>query len=238
MKSLLYAVVILFVAMICLTSCGDDEPNQKVYETGSVMDHEGNTYKTIKIGNQWWMQEDLKVTTLKNGDDIKFFGDFDGTLWENTQLPGYCKGETGYLYNFYSISNPIGIAPEGWRVPTDADWQKLESFLGMAQNELDQINWRGTEEGNKLKQDYQESGWIPFGNVWSENESGFTALACGCRLPDGKKCSPAPAKQGFWWTSSAFENKAWFRNLDYKKSGILRYFVDQNYGMGIRCIKN
>jgi uncharacterized protein (TIGR02145 family) len=237
MKSGINVIIIILFTILFLYSCTDSDDVIKKFETGTVSDIEGNQYITVKIGDQWWIQEDLKVTKLRTGQSIPFFGEFDNELWSKTELPGYCAGETGLLYNFYAVQSNM-IAPEGWHVATDEDWKKLESYLGMDSNELDGINWRGNGEGNKLKQDYQESGWLPYENNWSNNESGFNALACGCRLPDGRKCSPSPAKQGFWWSSSTFENKAWFRNLDYKKSGILRYFVDKNYGMSIRCVKD
>ncbi|MBK8818063.1 MAG: fibrobacter succinogenes major paralogous domain-containing protein [Saprospiraceae bacterium] len=145
MKSGINVKIIIFFAILFLYSCTDSDDVIKKFETGTVSDIEGNQYITVKIGDQWWMQEDLKVTKLRTGQSIPFFGEFDNELWSKTELPAYCTGETGHLYNFYAIQSNT-IAPEGWHVATDEDWKKLESFLGMDPKELDGINWREVME--------------------------------------------------------------------------------------------
>lgn len=231
------AFSLLMITMI--VACGAEEDVTKPKpEMGLVQDKEGHEYTTVKIGDQWWMAEDLKATKFRDGVDVKQITDLDTSEWANTTQPAFTKGQAGNLYNFYAISSTANIAPEGWHVATEADWQKLEIHLGMNSTDVTNVNWRGVDEGDKLKQDYQLRMWKNFTNVWGTNESGFAALPCGCRLFDGRNCFPNTAEQGFWWTSTTTENEAWFRNLDYKKSKILRYFASKNYGFAVRCVKD
>lgn len=229
----------LFILLIFFNGCSSEDDNKPLeFETGTVVDIEGNTYKTVKIGSQWWMQEDLKTTKFQNGLSVQHITDLDINEWASSTTPAYTVGKAGNLYNFYTVANIDKIAPAGWHVPTDEEWKKLEAELGMSNEEISKTSWRGKNEGDKLKQDYQLRAWKNFTNVWGTNESGFTALPCGCRLFDGRSCFPNTAEQGFWWTATSSENDAWFRNLDYKSSQIFRYVVNQKYGFAIRCVKD
>ncbi len=234
----LVLVFCLIIVVLFFDSCIEKDTPPVVFMTSTVSDAEGNIYKTVKIGDQWWMQEDLKVTKFQNGTPIQLYNGFDKDNWSTTNKPGYSIGPTGFLYNFFAVNDVAKIAPVGWHVATDEEWQKMESYLGMQQVELRKVNWRGTNEGDKLKQSYQEADWVFYKDVWGTNESGFQALPCGCRLFDGRSCDPANQKQGFWWTATPSEKEAWYRNLDYKNSQIFRYFVDQNYGFAVRCVKD
>lgn len=234
--SFLFSVVIL---TFLFSGCDNEEENKPVvFETGNVIDSEGNNYKTVKIGSQWWMQEDLKSTKFRNGISIQQVSDLDVSEWAMKTSPAFTIGKVGNLYNFYSIAGLDNIAPEGWHVPSDEEWKILESELGMSNDELSKTSWRGTNEGDKLKEDYQLRMWKNFTKVWGTNESGFAALPCGCRLFDGRSCFPNTSEQGFWWSATSTENEAWFRNLDYKNSQIFRYVADQKYGFAIRCVKD
>ncbi len=91
------------------------------------MDVDGNVYKTVKIGNQWWMAENLKISHYRNGDEIPNVTDDEE--WFNLTSGAYCnyKNDTanvalyGKLYNWYSVVDNRILAPEGWHVPTDED---------------------------------------------------------------------------------------------------------------------
>jgi uncharacterized protein (TIGR02145 family) len=232
-------ISISLILIILIFSCGNDEDIVSPKpEMGTVADSEGNAYITVKIGDQWWMAEDLRSSKFSNGNSVKYINELDTSEWANTKFPAYSKGIVGNLYNFYTVGSLDNIAPEGWHIATEADWQMLELYLGMSSDEVNKVNWRGSNEGDKLKQDYQFRSWKNFTNVWGTNQSGFAAMPCGCRLFDGRNCFPNTAEQGFWWTSTTSENEAWFRSLDYKKSKIFRYYAQKNYGYAIRCVKN
>ena len=112
-------------------------------EPKTVTDTDGNVYKTVKIGNQLWMAESLKVSHYRNGDTIPHVT--DGSTWVTLTTDGYCdydNNETlvatyGRLYNWYAVIDPRGLAPSGWHVPTDAEWKELEMYLGMSQSDAD-----------------------------------------------------------------------------------------------------
>lgn len=230
---------VLTLGLLTLSSCDDEEP-EIVLEKGTVMDHEGNEYATVKIGDQWWMAEDLRTTSFQSGENIPFIeADED---WANTAEPAYTIYENnvlapGALYNFHVITSAEEIAPEGWHIPTDEEWKALEAHLGMEASELDALNWRGTDEGDRLKVEATE-GWTFYEGVWATNETGFSAFGGSSRFYRGPFGVPGLKGSGFWWTATPKDEKGWYRYLDYKKSGIFRYFGHPNYGFSIRCVKD
>lgn len=232
-------ILLLLFTIITMSSCEEERwPEKAKPETSTMTDVEGNVYVTVKIGNQWWMAEDLRVATYRNGDPIPNVT--DSSVWANRTEGAYClyQGNTsapGFLYNAYALANGNQLAPEGWRIPTDADWKQLERHLGLSA--ADASSWRGSDQGDKLKSLGTEA-WTRYGDVWGNNESGFTAKAGGCRMPDGKWGDPGLFATGFWWSSTEKEpGMFWYRHLDYKRSDVFRYYGDDNYGFAIRCIK-
>lgn len=234
----------LMVTMIIAgQGCGDPVVTDSVKETGTVTDVEGNTYKTIKIGNQWWMAENLKVTRFSDGLAIPEIS--DKAEWAAIASPAFCNfnntvSGTGLLYNFYVVANEAEIAPYGWHVATDEDWKILEEYIGMPVDELDKTNWRGTTEGDQLKEESTAtSGWFFYNNsVWGNNTSGFSATGGSCRVYNGEWGIPVLRYSGYWWTDTFRNGYGWFRSLDYKKSSIFRFTAHPNYGFSIRCVKN
>jgi uncharacterized protein (TIGR02145 family) len=250
----LLGVTIISCTLFLLFACEKEKVETKP-ETGTVKDVDGNVYQTVKIGNQWWMAENLNVKRYRNGDSISYMGDayeqtFDSAKWLKSDSGAWCKGRIDYLYNGYAALDQRNIAPEGWHIPTDEDWKQLEKHIGMSQSEIDKVNWRGTKEANKLRLSAN-----PFWNkspdlyeIWGTNESGFTALPNGCvvvsartdpfGLPKVSARYSAFGEMSFWWSSSLEGNQMWYRYLDQNKGGVFRYFGPMNYGFSIRCVKD
>ena len=233
----------LFICILSLTvSCKKKEDVVPVIpETGTMVDIDSNIYKTVKIGNQWWMAENLKVTRYRSGvfiTELKDSGD-----WVSQINGGRCEYSDpnleapGFLYNWFAISNADIIAPEGWHIPTDDEWKELEKTLGMTQAEADKLTWRGTDQGDKLKSNDQ-SEWTSFENIFSTNKSGFTALGGSCRVYNSSWGDPGLKSTGFWWTATTNGDNAWYRYLDYKSSKVFRSHADKHYGFSIRCVKD
>jgi len=211
--------------------------------TGTVTDCDGNEYMTIKIGDQWWMMENLKVTHYRNGDPIPHVT--DDSAWAGLSTGASCNYDNdegnvaiyGRLYNWYAVDDSRNLAPEGWHVPTDEEWKHLEMFLGMSQAEADAFSWRGTDEGGKLK----ETGtthWIS-PNEGATNESGFSALPGGYRYNRGRFGSIGIG--AFFWSSTEFDSKgAWLRNLRYDSPQIDRAGNGsyKYYGFSVRCVRD
>jgi uncharacterized protein (TIGR02145 family) len=236
-----YSLVSLLAALT-LYSC-NDEKEMPVVETGTVSDIQGNSYKTVKIGDQWWMAENLSVTAFSNGDPIRFVSSNDIMGWDTITVPAYSVYQDlistpGKLYNFSVVTDNRNIAPPGWHVATDDDWKKLESFTGMSSTYVGKTGWRGAE-GDVLK----KAGlnyWSQYTGVWATDNYSFSANAGGCRLYDGRFSTPSGLTYtGFWWTSSDYQNgESWYRHMDYKSSGIFRSHTYHGYGMSIRCVKD
>jgi uncharacterized protein (TIGR02145 family) len=238
-KNLISFLVLLFI--ITSSGCKKEEEKPISFETGTLTDIDNNIYRTVKIGNHWWMTENLKVKTFRDGNPVAQHQSDE--TWTDT-TPAYCiydnnQNSPGLLYNWYAVTSINNLAPEGWHIPSDQEWKELEQNLGMTTTEADKKGWRGTNEGDKLKIE-GSTGWTVYPGVWATNESGFEALAGGCRLFNGTWGDPGLFATGFWWTSSEFNDKqqGWYRYLDYKNSNVFRSYCDKNYGFSIRCVKD
>lgn len=170
---------ILLLLILCIFSCEKNPINSKKEKTGTVTDIDGNIYQTIKIGTQWWMAENLKVTHYRNGDSIPNVT--DETAWSNLTTGAYgnynndddISNTYANLYNWYAVNDSRNIAPIGWHIPTDAEWQTLVDYLGGE-----------SVAGSKMKETGTEHWRSP--NVGTTNESGFSALPGDYRGISGK----------------------------------------------------
>ena len=124
---------ILAGVAVLLLSCKEQSTDPES-STGTVTDTDRNVYKTLKIGNQWWMAENLKVTHYANGDSIPFIK--FGRDWGNITSGAYCFFMNdsvnatiyGNLYNRFAADDQRSIAPEGWHVSSDEEWLTLINF--------------------------------------------------------------------------------------------------------------
>ena len=243
-------VIMIIVIIIGSTSCEKEKmpPKQPVYsfETDSITDIEGNVYKTVRIGEQWWMAENLRVRRYRNNIPLVYYSSLPNTQWINQTKGAFCflnnnpEIPSGAFYNWHAIHDPNGLAPDGWRIPSDNDWAKLEEYLGLIKDSLNMTGWRGAGVGEKLKIPYNRTlSWEIDQDILNTNESGFSALPGGCLLHDGVWGAPGIFFTGYWWTSTTYNNQqAWFRHLNYSNTGVFRYFSLYNYGFNVRCIKD
>jgi len=235
-------ILIIFFALN-YTACNEKVTDIAPVETDSISDIDGNIYKTVKIGNKWWMAENLKVTRYNNGDSITFIPKTKAdSEWSNLTSGAYCilDEKFGLLYNYHTISDPGKIAPEGWHIPDDSEWKELESALGMSSEDIEKLNWRGSDQGNKLKIIGGNTiYWINSSDeymIYGNNSSGFSALGGACRVFNGQWGDVTHT--AFWWSSSLNGEDAWFRGLDYNKANVLRFSGSKSYGFSVRCVKD
>lgn len=246
-----YILACMLSIFMVMSSCKKKPAPEPEQETGSVTDVEGNVYKTIKIGDQWWMAENLRVKKYRDGSGLFAAGDItDSVKWKTDSVGIYCPSLndqypdlTGLLYSGYAILNAKKIAPEGWHIPSDEDWKKLEENLGMSTEEVHKTSWRGTHEGEKLMSKegatkHLSLNWLRYGEVWPTNETGFTAYPADCRMFDGTMGEQKRQSKAFFWSSTPHDSELWYRYLDYKNANIFRYHGPRSYGFSIRCIKN
>lgn len=191
-----------------------------------MSDIDGNEYKTIKIGDQIWMAENLKVTKYRNGVDIPT-GHAD-SVWSNLSTGGYAIYDNnssisdvyGFHYNQHAVTDVRGLAPSGWRIPSEEDYIEMFDYLGGY-----------AVAGNKLR----ESGpvhWGPY-NGSATNESGFTALPGGRRFWNSGDYINL-GEIGFYWTSSQG------RYMELYPNHSTAYIFSENMtdGLSVRCIKD
>src|ERR1035437_5349172 len=179
-----------------------------------VTDIDGHQYKTVKIGKQVWMAENLNVSHFRNGDPITEAE--DAGAWSQAgqeRKPAWCyydsnpvNGRTYHkLYNWYAVNDKRGLAPKGWHGPSKLEWADLTDYLG-----------GDNVAGGKLK---STRGWESNGN--GTNVSGFAGLPGGYRNDAGAFSDVGNV--GFWWSSSESNTtKAWSRYLYYNGGGIYK----------------
>lgn len=236
MKKLLFIVVVLFS---CLQACKKESKNPVALEYGTVSDIDGNTYKTVKIGDQWWMCDNLRVKHFQDGSNIIYIGNLNqDTNWaQSTQAAFSFVNDTvfGCYYNHLAVQDVKKLAPVGWHIPSDQEWAILEKTIGMTESQSNQFAWRGTNEAEKLI--YKNSEGWPVGTVpFGIDPYSFGILPAGCRLFNGELTY---GNNAFFWTSTSIANgQAYYRYFDYQKKNIFRQTTYPQYGMSIRCVKD
>ena len=200
---------------------------------GSMTDQEGNVYKTIVIGNQEWMAENLNTSIYRNGDpivtnltDVEWFDSYITQIAAWTFYNNDSLYECPYrkLYNWYAVADQRNLCPVGWHIPTDDEWTTLTNYLGGE-----------TSAGRKMKSTGTQYWNAP--NTDATNESGFSGLPGGFRLSLGGLQNIG--NDGFWWSSSESKtNNAWYRNLGYNIGNATRNISGKPYGFSIRCLRD
>jgi uncharacterized protein (TIGR02145 family) len=197
----------------------------------TVTDIDGNTYKTVVIGTQTWMAENLKTTKYNDGTTIPNVT--DGATWAVLSTPAYCwynndaatnKATYGALYNWYTV-NTAKLAPTGWHVPTDAEWSTLTTYLGGE-----------SVTGGKLKETGTTHWTSP--NTGASNSSGFTALPGGQRYSINGAFGDFGYYVGWWSSSENNSTNAWSRYVDYYGSNAYRSSDNKSYGFSVRCVRD
>ena len=224
-----FPFILILISFTFLNGCQKEGPSNDTNTDLTVVDMDGNTYHTKVIGTQTWMVENLKTTTYRNGDPIPYLT--DPTDWENSTSGAYCEcdddpsntSDYGYLYNWYVISDARGIAPEGWHIPSEAEWATMVDFLGGEAIAGDKLKESGTDH------------WIV--NTDASNESGFTGLPGGYRSSIGTYYDFG--EFGLWWTSTnSSVTSSYYYSLSAYNSAV-NYDSHPNIdGSSIRCVKD
>jgi uncharacterized protein (TIGR02145 family) len=223
-------------------------------ETGSFTDtRDSQEYQWVKIGEQVWMSENLAYlpsvspsSFLAGTIPYCYVYDYQGSsISEAKATSNYAT--YGVLYNWpaamagspSSSANPSGlqgVCPDGWHLPSDAEWKQLEMFLGMSQSDADGFDWRGTDEGSQLADN--ASLWTD-GILESDpsfGSSGFKALPGGSHNNDGTFIRIGIG--AYWWTSEGFDPiYAWRRLLRYDFTNVNTYNFKYERGYSVRCVE-
>jgi uncharacterized protein (TIGR02145 family) len=215
-------------------------------DAGTVTDIDGNVYNAIRIGNQIWTVENLRTTKYNDGTPIsKITSD---SLWGKDNSGAYCYYNNdsvanavkyGALYNWHAV-NTGKLAPAGWHVPADAEWDTLQNYL-IANG----YNWDGSTSGNKIaKAMATKTDWIKHllpGSIGCDltinNHSGFSALPGGYRSSVGN--FSLKSYDGYWWSTT--ENNvstAYGRFLKYNYIDLYVFSGIKEFGFYVRLVKD
>jgi uncharacterized protein (TIGR02145 family) len=206
----------LFILLVLLVNCGFSQSSTLIEE--------------IIIEKQVWMGSNLNVSNFRNGDAIpQASSKSEWKKYNKAKKPAWCYYENnsknqevyGKLYNWYAVIDPRGLAPEGWHIPTDAEWSELTKNSG------------GQEmSGQFLK---SKIGWSKEGN--GTDFYGFSIFPAG-------DCSRFMSFNGFgdysyfWTASEEFIYYAWTRYFNNSNSITVRIPIDKQFGLSVRCVKN
>lgn len=224
------------VACCFMQGCSKDDvgsESPKVVYDDPLQDVDGNIYKTVKIGTQIWMAENLRTTKYSDGTPIAEVS--ASPAWSELESGAYCAYNNdqtdveiyGLLYNWYVVDDSRNACPDGWRVPTDEDMSTLTNYLGGMQY-----------AGGKLK----ESGLVHWSspNSGAENLYGFAALPAGARNSNGSFGSLMNDKgnyNGIWYNKKT-GTMGWMLHIVYNDKGVSASTFSAKTGASIRCVKD
>jgi uncharacterized protein (TIGR02145 family) len=218
-----------FIEKSLLTKLVSQQPKIILPEENKIIVPD-TQFKTVKIGNQHWMKHNLNVNHFRNGAPIPHAKtDKEWVKAGENEQPAWCyydndsenEKKYGKLYNWFAVNDPRGLAPQGYHIPTDEEWEELVSYVG------------GKDvAGIKLK---SQSRWKDNGN--GTDEFGFTALPGGLRFSDGYFDDVGYG--GYWWSATEdVANNAWYRYMGYGYSDVGRSSNVKELGFSVRCVRD
>jgi uncharacterized protein (TIGR02145 family) len=230
------------------TAYGNEISFSTTSASSSVTDIEGNVYNSITIGNQVWIQQNLKTRKYSNGDLIgtTVYASFD--LDKSNEIkPKYQWAYNGMesnvalygrLYTWYTVIDSRNVCPIGWHVPTDSEWTTLTDYLT-------KNGYAYSGSGDNIAKSLAATfGWGKSGTAGnigydqaSNNSSGFTALPSGTRYPYGS--FGGIVSEGIWWSATKEDTTgAWNRSLYYSQSIIEKGAWNRRIAYSVRCLRD
>jgi uncharacterized protein (TIGR02145 family) len=218
-----------------LHSCGAPNVHNPDLTYGSMTDQEGNVYKTIVIGTQEWMAENLNTSSYRNGDAI--VTDLDNAAWGATSSGAwsYYNNDASYecpygkLYNWFACTDSRGLCPTGWHVPSDAEWTTLTNFLGGEGVAGGMMKSTGTIEAT--------TGLWNNPNTGATNSSGFSGVSSGTKYYEGNY-SDISNISIFWSNSEIQSDTGLTRYIYYAGQDVVLYPYVKQGGFSVRCLRD
>ncbi len=221
-----------YIRAYATNSAGTSYGNQLSLATtfvcgGNITDIDGNVYETVSIGSQCWMKENLKTSKYNDGANIPtglsiadWISTTNGayTMYNNNPINDTIYGK---LYNWHAV-NTGKLAPAGWHVPTNEEWQTLTNYLGV-------------NPGNKMK---DTTLWVHYLGITNTNSSGFTARPAGIRDENGTYINKGQTASFWTSTEHVYARHALHVLLGYNVSGTGTFWDKDEKGFSVRCIKN
>jgi uncharacterized protein (TIGR02145 family) len=225
-----------------LPSSSPGETTEKVWSCGDTLSYQGKDYNTVKIGDQCWFAENLdydngcsQIAWINNSDE-GWCGYHDGTDY----------GE-GLLYQWSAAMDSTiteeaqGLCPDGWHIPSDAEWMILEEFLGMCSGEgtgcSGDLGSRGTNQGSSMAANSALWADGDLKNDANSGSSGLDILPTACRRTDGSYYYNR-GEFALLWSSTKIDDYVAFRGLRYPYTRVWRQGDHEANGFSVRCVKN
>jgi uncharacterized protein (TIGR02145 family) len=228
-RMFIYPVAALFfICTAAMTLWAAGQSSSGTVKKPDVKDNDGREITTVTIGRQVWMAENLNVVHYLNGDVIPQVQ--DPGEWERLTSGAWCFYENktengvtyGRLYNWYAVNDPRGLAPKGWHIPSDDDWEKLSGQLG----------------GNKAAGGRLKSTRLwKAPNAGAGNSCGFSAFPAGYRSGTGTFYLQG-SNASFWSSTEKSAGLGWVRELYASYSAIYRNFNAKQSGFSVRCVRD
>ena len=227
MKKIIYSLLLALIFISCKkeNTTLNDIDSQNLLESNDQL--RGQGIARVTIGTQVWMSSNLNVIKYRNGDTIPMVS--NQTKWANLTTGAWCyylnksaNGKVvGRLYNWYAVNDSRGLAPLGWHIPSEPEWQTLTTFLG------GQLIAGGKMKSTSILWNAPNTG--------ATNSSGFTAL------PGGKRTEFEFREFGltsqFWSSTAISPIESWAPYLDFDRANITECECFKNQGYYVRCIK-
>jgi len=212
-----------------------------IREVGTVRDVDGNIYQTVKIGNKWWMAENLKTrhyadgTPLENGTGKGSDNDDFSKKYYFVYMNNESTVESlGLYYTWAAATNDApekdiydlqGICPNGWRLPLMGEWSSLETYIG------------GEDSSGIRLREWGYSHWKYYADFCEGlDEFGFKAIGAGIADYNGFGYYDRTEKACFWSLASKEEFGNYY-GMEYNHQDAYSGWYKKNHGLSVRCVK-
>ena len=229
---------LLYLILSCtlVLSCADDDtPALRPSATGTYTDsRDGQTYTWVRLGEQEWMTSNLRYGTPYN--ECRYGGPFLDEYGNPQRVWSYhadfdYPGDIAANGNLYTWEEATSVCPDGWRLPSDEDWQRLEQTLGLSPDQASSNGWRGNHLAELVRQGDDGTGLLlPLsGCAWRSNSySRYLFLTSINEL-------------GYFWSSSFLDtkkNRVYFRKISSTQPGVYRGTASLDILMRVRCVRD
>lgn len=245
---IILAIMALF---LLITSCTRENVRGDRVIRNAVTDKDGNHYDAVKIGNQVWMQSNLRTKHFRDGSAIPR-GSYDGSYTEpyyyqptTLQFPTHDETTYGFYYNWAAVDDTRGLCPKGWHVPTEEEWIELEEYVGSKSEYV-----YGGDSRNIAKALASNVGWCendepgtPGYEPENNNTTGFAAVPADELILVPEWWGPSFGEYAWFWTSSdkyMFDNRfnvCMRIEYDRPDAGLMDG-TSKSHGLSVRCVRD
>ena len=247
-KNVSLIVAALTVAALCFISCeheGDNNGDNMILD--AVEDVDGNKYDAVRIGDQVWMQSNLRTKHFRDGSPVPQGnqGDYSFTdpyCYQPTaqEMPKYNEKKFGLYYNWSAVSDVRGLCPDGWHVPSDMEWSKLGEYVGSKPEYV-----YGADNKNIAKALASQVGWnlssvegTPGNNSEANNATGFSAFSAGYYSGTYSSYGLVGNNASFWSSDESDSYNAYGLDLYYNNTGVMSFIDGKDHGFSVRCVRD